>query len=135
MLGLSGEIGKFIWVSQHVVEFLGAVGVADQAPASRPDRVVSGPERRDRGVRPRRYGVPHHGHQAVAIVVWLGWQPGEVSECGKQIKQVDDHWVPYLSTMRDLNLGTHSVLPVVEVEIDPDLREGLFEVSELKRGN
>lgn len=53
----------------------------------------------------------------------------------EQIKQVDDHWVPYVSTMRDLKLGTHSVLHVVEVEIDPDLREGLFEISELKRGN
>ena len=51
-----------------------------------------------------------------------------------EIKMVDDHWVPYESTMRDLKLGTHSVLKVVEVEIDPDLRDGMFEVSELKRG-
>ena len=52
----------------------------------------------------------------------------------EEIQMVDDHWVPFRTTMTDFKLNTHTIFLVEEVAIDPDLRTGLFEVSELKRG-
>jgi hypothetical protein len=49
-----------------------------------------------------------------------------------EIQMVDDHWVPFRTTMSDLKLNTHTVFIVEEVAIDPELREGLFEVSSLR---
>lgn len=52
----------------------------------------------------------------------------------EQVKLVDDHWVPYRTTMTDLKLGTKSIAVVLEVDIDPELSSGMFEVSALKAG-
>ena len=52
----------------------------------------------------------------------------------EEIQMVDDHWVPFRTTMTDFKLNTQTIFIVEEVAIDPDLREGLFEVSELKSG-
>ena len=52
----------------------------------------------------------------------------------EQIQLVQDHWVPFHTTMRDFKLGTQSVFIVEEVEIDPELDGGMFEVTALKRG-
>ena len=51
-----------------------------------------------------------------------------------EIRMVDDHWIPFRTTMTDFKLNTHTIFIVEEVAIDPDLRKGLFEVSELKSG-
>lgn len=52
----------------------------------------------------------------------------------EKIDQVDDHWVPFHVTMIDHKLGTRSVFEVEEVQIDPDLDDGMFEVHALKIG-
>ena len=52
----------------------------------------------------------------------------------EEIRMVDDHWIPFRTTMSDFKYNTQTTFIVEEVAIDPDLREGLFEVSELKRG-
>ncbi len=51
-----------------------------------------------------------------------------------EIKLVDDHWVPYKSTMFDYKLKTHSIFSITEVDVDPDLHDSMFEVTSLKRG-
>ncbi|MCZ6665913.1 MAG: outer membrane lipoprotein-sorting protein [Gammaproteobacteria bacterium] len=51
-----------------------------------------------------------------------------------EIQLVDDHWVPFRTTMTDLKFKTHSVFIVEEIEIDPELDDGIFETSELSRG-
>lgn len=51
------------------------------------------------------------------------------------VDEVDEHWVPFRSVMRDLALGTQTEFIVEEVRIDPDLDPYLFEDSALKRGN
>lgn len=53
----------------------------------------------------------------------------------ESLEQRDERWIPLRSTMYDYKHGTHTVFVGEEVEIDPELREGLFEVSELRRGN
>jgi len=50
------------------------------------------------------------------------------------IQMVDQHWVPFRTTMSDLKHDTHTVFEVEEVRIDPELREGLFSNAELRRG-
>ena len=52
----------------------------------------------------------------------------------EQVQMVDEHWVPFLTTMTDLKLGTKSIATVEEVEIDPELSSGMFEVNSLKAG-
>ena len=52
----------------------------------------------------------------------------------EQVQMVDEHWVPFRTTMTDLKLGTKSIAIVEEVEIDPQLSEGMFEVNSLKAG-
>ena len=51
-----------------------------------------------------------------------------------EIKMVDDHWVPFRTTMSDLKLKTQSVFIVEEIEIDPEIDDGIFETTELSRG-
>ena len=51
-----------------------------------------------------------------------------------EINMVDDHWVPFRTTMSDLKLKTQSVFIVEEIEIDPEIDDGIFETSELSRG-
>ena len=51
-----------------------------------------------------------------------------------EIQMVDGHWVPFRTTMTDLKFKTHSVFIVEEIEIDPELDDGIFETSELSRG-
>ena len=53
----------------------------------------------------------------------------------EEVRKVDGRWVPFKSTMEDLKLQTTSVFIVEEVEIDPNLQDGMFEVSELRRSN
>ena len=52
-----------------------------------------------------------------------------------EIKLVDERWIPYVTTMVDYKLNTHTEFVVQEVSVDPDLREGLFNFSELMRSN
>ncbi len=52
-----------------------------------------------------------------------------------EIQMVDDHWVPFRTTMSDFKFNTKTIFIVEEVAIDPDLRDGLFEVAELKSGS
>ena len=52
----------------------------------------------------------------------------------EEIRMVDEHWIPFRTTMSDFKFKTQTTFIVEEVAIDPDLRDGLFEVSELKRG-
>lgn len=53
----------------------------------------------------------------------------------EQIRKVDDHWVPYLTTMTHFKFNTKSTFMVEEIAIDPDLAQGMFEVRALRRGN
>ena len=53
----------------------------------------------------------------------------------EEVRDVDGHWVPYRTTMRDLKLGTHSVAIVETVDIDPELDPGIFEAAELRRSH
>ena len=53
----------------------------------------------------------------------------------EEVRKVEGRWVPFKSTMQDNKLKTKSVFIVEEVEIDPILQDGMFEVSELRRSH
>lgn len=51
-----------------------------------------------------------------------------------EIREVDGRWVPHKVTMTDHKLGTKSIYTVLELDIDPDLDDNLFEQNALLRG-
>lgn len=51
-----------------------------------------------------------------------------------QVKPIGERWVPHHVTMTDRKLGTSSIYTLLEVDIDPELNDALFETNALVRG-
>lgn len=85
--GLTDEVGPFVGVFLHVVEFLRTIGITNVAPFFRADSVVVVIMGGDGGAVALGGGVFELGHQAKALEV-LGWfAAGEGAEGGVNVEE------------------------------------------------
>lgn len=58
----------------------------------------------------------------------------ELTADREEIRQIGERWIPHRVVMTDLEVGSSSEYVATEVQIDPDIDDGVFEVQSLKRG-
>ena len=87
--GVAGEVGPFIRVVLHVVEFFRAIFVADVSPFFCSDRNVPGIEHRDEFSLGFLCRVFEKGDKRVAAKIFGGRNIGEIDEGWVEIDEAD----------------------------------------------
>jgi hypothetical protein len=80
--GLAGEIGPFVGIFDHVVEFLAAVGIVEVAPALTADAMIALVVAGDSGAFAFGRGILELGAEAETFEIGAHGHPGEIDQRG-----------------------------------------------------